>query len=145
VDLSEITTRLYVASAFYPPQPQDAFDFAGSTILDLAHIIPRKFARPEGAHLVSAYFPDGIVVPPVMVDALSATGKALLDDGHKVVALCDAGRNRSALVAGAILLRMGWTADDAIDRIRVARSDSLSRTGGALTNEHFVAWLKAQP
>jgi hypothetical protein len=57
-------------------------------------------------------------------------------DGRKVLVRCQAGLNRSALVMGLALIRLGWTADNAIRMMRQARSPYV------LCNESFVAYLR---
>ena len=61
-----------------------------------------------------------------------------LDRGEQVLVRCQMGMNRSGLIVAATLLLRGWTADEAIERIR-GRRDRL-----ALSNQNFVAWLQAQ-
>jgi hypothetical protein len=58
-------------------------------------------------------------------------------EGFKVLVRCQAGYNRSGFVAGFALTTLGYTADEAIDRIRARRSPY------ALCNEHFVRYLQA--
>lgn len=61
-----------------------------------------------------------------------------VDGGSKVLVRCQAGWNRSSLVTALALLKMGWTADEAITRIRKARGPY------ALVNSDFVRYLKEQ-
>jgi hypothetical protein len=51
---------------------------------------------------------------------------------------CQAGLNRSALVAGLALIRDGLHPDDAIRLLREQRCDAV------LCNEHFERWLRQQ-
>jgi hypothetical protein len=44
--------------------------------------------------------------------------------GKRVLVRCQAGLNRSSLVAGLVLVRDGWSGAEAIDKIRRGRSDS---------------------
>lgn len=55
--------------------------------------------------------------------------------GDKTLIRCQAGLNRSGFITALVLIRDGWDAQAAIDLIRRERS------GYALFNEHFVAWL----
>ena len=57
-------------------------------------------------------------------------------DGKRVLLRCQGGRNRSGLVMGVVLLRAGYSADDAIALMRERRHESV------LFNEHFVASLR---
>jgi hypothetical protein len=56
--------------------------------------------------------------------------------GTQVLVRCQAGLNRSGLVMALVLIREGYTADDAIALIRMRRGSS------ALCNHQFVAWLR---
>lgn len=58
--------------------------------------------------------------------------------GKKVLVRCQAGWNRSGLITALVLMRQGYTTDQAIDLIREARSKH------ALCNHHFVAFLRRQ-
>jgi protein-tyrosine phosphatase len=65
---------------------------------------------------------------PRVVDALK--------ENKKVLVRCQAGYNRSGLVVALVLLRLGYTADDAIALIREKRSEH------ALCNELFVEYIQ---
>jgi hypothetical protein len=58
-----------------------------------------------------------------------------MDAGQSVLVRCHAGLNRSALVAGLALVKQGWTAQEAADRMRAARSAFV------LSNAYFEAYL----
>lgn len=55
-----------------------------------------------------------------------------------VLVRCQAGMNRSGLVAGLSLVKQGWTTDQVLDRMRNARSPYV------LFNKSFVAHLRSQ-
>ena len=57
---------------------------------------------------------------------------------RRVLVACFAGRNRSGLVTGLVLKRIGYSADQAIRLIREARGES------ALSNPSFVRYLEAK-
>lgn len=61
---------------------------------------------------------------------------------HHVLVTCYAGKNRSAMVAALVLVKGGWTANGAIDRIRKARKLHPS-LGIALSNKRFVQSVRA--
>lgn len=61
-----------------------------------------------------------------------------LERGEQVLVRCQMGINRSGLIVAATLLLHGWTAEEAVERIRRHR-DPL-----ALSNPHFVEWLRLQ-
>ena len=73
--------------------------------------------------------------------AVAALGAALVGDGHRVLSHCGMGYNRSALVAGLILHRLGLPGPEVVARIRARRP-------GALFNDCFAEYvgsLKASP
>ena len=68
--------------------------------------------------------------------AVARLGASLIEAGHKVLSHCGMGFNRSALVAGLILCRLGMTGPDTVRRLRDCRP-------GALFNEVFAAHLES--
>ena len=63
---------------------------------------------------------------------------ALVGQGHRVLSHCGMGFNRSALVAGLILNRLGMRGPQVVRQLRARRA-------GALFNEHFARHLEALP
>ncbi len=88
------------------------------------------------------YFPisdDDEVLPcETKLRAVAKMGASLVADGHRVLSHCGMGYNRSALVAGMILVELGMSGAVAVDRIRARRP-------GALFNDRFAAFLTALP
>ncbi len=70
------------------------------------------------------------------LNAIADLGAALVKDGHRVLSHCGMGFNRSALVAGLILLRLGVSGPEAVRRLRSCRP-------GALFNEVFATHLES--
>lgn len=58
--------------------------------------------------------------------------------GKRVLTRCQAGLNRSSLFCALIMMKEGYTADEAIDLIRQKRS------GYALFNKKFVSYLRSK-
>jgi len=56
--------------------------------------------------------------------------------GKRVLVRCQAGINRSGLVMALMLIREGYSAEDAINLMREKRGRAV------LTNKHFENWLK---
>src|SRR5262249_17504100 len=85
------------------------------------------------------YFPisdDNEEEPPlVRLRAIARLGASLITQGHRVLSHCGMGFNRSALVAGLILIELGVPGAEAIERLRTRRP-------GALYNEKFAAILE---
>jgi protein-tyrosine phosphatase len=85
------------------------------------------------------YFPIFDENLPVLakLEAVATLGASLIRDGHRVLSHCGMGFNRSALIAGLILNRLGVAGPDAVRRLR-------ERRPGALFNDVFAAHLGAQ-
>ncbi|MGH9410672.1 MAG: protein-tyrosine phosphatase family protein [Vicinamibacterales bacterium] len=86
------------------------------------------------------YFPiyDEELPDSVRLDAVALMGAELVRNGHRVLAHCGMGFNRSALVAGRILHHLGMNGCDVVDRLR-------ERRPGALFNEVFADYLRTLP
>lgn len=126
MDISPIAPGLYVASRFFPfdddmpPNP---------VVIDCTTL------RDDDSDQKRA------------IDTLCIGACTLWEEyGMNVVLVCDAGRNRSAVVAAAVLVwdegNLGAPCADAIARVREAREPALGRSGGALTNLAFVRYLE---
>jgi protein-tyrosine phosphatase len=68
--------------------------------------------------------------------ALGSLGASLVASGHCVLSHCGMGFNRSALVAGVILHKLGMSGPDIVRRIK-------ERRPGALYNECFSDYLES--
>jgi protein-tyrosine phosphatase len=84
------------------------------------------------------YFPiDDDALPSLhKLASLGGLGAELVRSGHRVLSHCGMGFNRSALVAGVILHRLGMSGPETVARIR-------ERRPGALFNEVFAAYLES--
>ncbi len=84
------------------------------------------------------YFPfaddDQMLPSATKLRAIAQLGASLIQDGHRVLAHCNMGYNRSGLVAGLILKAMGVPGTAAVTRIR-------ERRPGALFNDRFAEYL----
>jgi protein-tyrosine phosphatase len=91
-------------------------------------------------HCVYIYFPitdDNEQMPPVnKLRAIAKLGASLIADGHRVLSHCGLGYNRSALVAGLILVELGMPGAVAVERLR-------QRRPGALYNDGFARFLES--
>ncbi|HYR41831.1 MAG TPA: dual specificity protein phosphatase [Terriglobia bacterium] len=86
------------------------------------------------------YFPieDADLPNLTRLDAVGDFGARLISGGHRILSHCGMGFNRSALVAGVILHKLGMTGSQAVERIRARRP-------GALFNEVFAEYLASLP
>jgi hypothetical protein len=86
------------------------------------------------------YFPiddDNECLPNMIkARAIARLGATLVAGGHRVLSHCGMGFNRSAFIAGLILVEMGMSGRDAVARLRARRP-------GALFNDGFAACLEA--
>jgi hypothetical protein len=71
------------------------------------------------------------------IDVLASHVEDAVRHGDKVLVRCQAGLNRSSLVTGLALIKMGWSAENAINRMREVRSPYV------LCNQSFVDYLMA--
>jgi len=87
-------------------------------------------------HILYVYFPiyDEDLPDMAKLQAVVRLGASLVAAGHKVLSHCGMGFNRSALVAGLILVEMGMSGEDAVAYLRRKRP-------GALFNQVFADYL----
>ena len=89
-------------------------------------------------HCLYIYFPiedDDQALPNMTkLHAIAKLAAHLIGEGHRVVSHCRMGYNRSAFVAGLILMELGMSGDAAVDRLR-------QRRPGALFNDFFASYL----
>ncbi|HEX7182260.1 MAG TPA: dual specificity protein phosphatase [Thermoanaerobaculia bacterium] len=87
-------------------------------------------------HVLYLYFPiyDEDLPDMPKLQAVAKLGADLVRSGHKVLSHCGMGFNRSALVAGLILVNLGLTGEEAVTILRRKRP-------GALFNEVFADYL----
>jgi protein-tyrosine phosphatase len=86
--------------------------------------------------LLYIYFPiDDAELPDLdKLHAVAQLGASLVTQGHKVLAHCALGCNRSALLVGLILMYLGMPGDEAVALLRRKRA-------GALFNPMFATYL----
>jgi protein-tyrosine phosphatase len=91
---------------------------------------------PNGCLYV--YFPiyDEQLPDLQKLEAVVSLGAHLVANGHRVLSHCGMGFNRSALVAGRILHRLGMPGPLVVERLRARRP-------GALFNEVFAEHLRS--
>ena len=91
-------------------------------------------------HCLYIYFPiadDDQQLPSVTkLRAVARMAAGLINNGHRVLSHCGMGFNRSALMAGVILVELGMSGRQAVARLR-------ERRAGALYNEMFSTFLES--
>ncbi|HXH37612.1 MAG TPA: hypothetical protein VNN08_03215, partial [Thermoanaerobaculia bacterium] len=73
---------------------------------------------------------------PARLEAVALLGAHLIESGHRVLSHCGMGFNRSALIAGVILHKLGMEGPAIVERLR-------ERRPGALFNEVFADHIGA--
>ena len=91
-------------------------------------------------HVLYLYYPifDEELPDLDKLQAVARLGSSLIQAGHKVLSHCSMGFNRSALVAGLILVHLGLSGEEAFNLLR-------SKRPGALFNEVFATYLRGLP
>lgn len=123
---------------FISPAIQDWSHLASrqiDTIFDLEGDLDAGVPTVPGQCLY-IYFPihDESLPSLSKLSGLANLGASLIQDGHRVLSHCGMGFNRSALLAGLILHRLGMPGPAVVERLR-------KRRPGALFNEEFAAYL----
>jgi len=95
-------------------------------------------ANPD--RVIYVYFPFADEGIPSLhnLHAVARLGAELVRSGERVLVHCQMGLNRSALVAGLVLVHNGMSGSDAVTRLQARRP-------GALYNEVFAEFLSVQP
>lgn len=96
-----------------------------------------KYRLPEGTERLEVVMYDGLDQATDEVDDLANEIVERLSEGQKVLVHCQAGCNRSALIAARVLMKRGHTADSAIALLRK------QRTHLVLCNDTFENWLRS--
>ncbi|MBV9495686.1 MAG: dual specificity protein phosphatase family protein [Acidobacteria bacterium] len=138
VDLSKLYQvdddgRLFISPVIRDWSILDAHGI--DTVIDLEGGLDECIPTVPGQCLY-VYFPiyDEDLPNLRRLEAVAAMGAHLVQGGHRVLSHCGMGFNRSALVAGRILHRLGMPGPDVVTRLR-------ERRAGALFNEVFAEHL----
>lgn len=114
--------------------PENLFD----TVVSMYH--RDGFEPSECVQHHQVLFPDAELVPEVQRLAEGAA-RVVADNvlaGRKVLARCQAGLNRSSLVAGLAMTMLGYSGPDAVQLIRSRRSP------WALCNEDYAVFISGR-
>ena len=110
-------------------------ELAISVVIDLEGAVDEGIpTRPGGILYVYLPFSDNELPDLAVLDASADLAARLLRSGYRVLVHCGLGLNRSPLLAGLVLNRLGWSGRDAVERLR-------ERRPGALFNEAYCDFL----
>lgn len=124
-DLSRLPARVTVSAI-----PENAFDVVVS-------LYSRPGSEPRGPLHIVSRFEDAHLTPGVKQTAhdLARDVSGRRERGECVLVRCQAGLNRSSLIAGLALIYLGMSGPDAVQLIRTRRSP------WALCNEDYAEYL----
>lgn len=142
---SEIVTNLFIGGHDYnvgfdgvqdirPVYPRDHFD----VVISMYY---RSIAyEPTAGQHIQCLFADSELSSQMRDQAVDASFSiaSSLEQGRKVLVRCQAGLNRSSLVAGLALVSMGFAGSDVVQMIRARRSP------WALCNETYAEFLASE-
>lgn len=125
--------RLYLSPAIDDWQPLEKHEI--TAVIDLDGDLDIGVPTIPN-HILYIYFPiyDDDLPDLAKLNAVAKLGAQLIQDGHRVLAHCGLGLNRSALMAGLILNHLGMKGSDAVSLLRARRP-------GALYNDNFASYL----
>ena len=140
VDLSKLYQVDDAGSLFISPVIKDwsVLEAHGiDTVIDMEGGLDDCIPTVPGRCLY-VYFPIYDEELPDMrkLEAVAALGAHLVEGGHRVLSHCGMGFNRSAFVAGLIMIEMGMSGPEVVARLR-------ERRPGALFNDGFAACLES--
>ena len=96
--------------------------------LGIPHLLREAAARGLRGHWLP--IPDGSVPPSQDdLDALLATLRQRLTEGASVVIHCEGGKGRTGVVAGCLLVSLGVSVPEALDRLNEARGPGCPQNG----------------
>lgn len=125
---------LYISGVILDWQPVHNLDI--SVVIDLEDDLDHGVPTAADEFLY-VYLPIHDAELPNLdrLHAVAESAAYLLRRGHRVLAHCGLGLNRSALMCGLILKNLGMPASDAVELLRAKRQ-------GALFNKTFAAYLE---
>lgn len=138
-ELSQIDDagRLFLSGSIEDWQP--VHDRGISVVVDLEGDVDHGVPSSADAFLY-VYLPihDGDMPNLDRLHAVGRLAAELVGKGHRLLSHCGMGLNRSALVAGLVLMHHGMDGPQAVARLQ-------ERRPGALFNEVFANYLRELP
>ncbi len=127
--------RLFVSSAI--DDWSVIHELAISVVVDLEGAVDEGVPiRPGGILYVYFPFQDAELPETDVLEASADFVTRLVRSGYRVLIHCSLGLNRSPLLAGLVLNRLGWSGRAAVERL-------CERRPGALFNEMYRGYLEA--
>lgn len=125
--------RLYISPAIHQWEP--LAEAGIRVVVDLEGGLDHCVPTVPG-HVLYVYLPiyDEALPDLARLHGVARLAAAQYRAGEAVLSHCGMGYNRSALVAGLVLVELGWKGVDAVARLR-------ERRPGALFNEAFAGYL----
>ncbi|MCL4488154.1 MAG: dual specificity protein phosphatase family protein [Chloroflexi bacterium] len=123
MDISQITDYLFVGAE---PRREDAEEIAGhqvQLVISMVRSRPLKvFTETPFASLWLPSF-DSFLTPISQMKLMQGVeaADAIIREGGRVLVHCQKGRHRSIIMAAAILIAQGYTADEAMALLRARR------------------------
>lgn len=142
VDLSKLHQVDDAGCLFISPVIHDwgiVSSYGVDTVIDLEGGLDECIPTMPNSCLY-VYFPiyDENLPDLEKLEAIASLGAHLVGNGHRVLSHCGMGFNRSALVAGRILHKLGMPGGEVVSRLR-------ERRPGALFNEVFAEHIASLP
>ena len=142
IDLSKLYQVDDAGTLFISPVIKDwsiLESYGIDTVIDMEGGLDECIPTVPGRCLY-VYFPiyDEELPDLRKLEAVAALGAHLVEAGHRVLSHCGMGFNRSALIAGRILHRLGMPGVEVVQRLR-------ERRAGALFNDVFASHLLELP
>lgn len=126
--------HLFISPAIHSWEP--IHDRKVNVVIDLEGDIDHGIPTMPNS-ILYLYFPihDEELPNLPKLHAIGTLGASLITSGHRVLSHCGMGFNRSALVAGLIMQKLGMPGREVVSKIR-------ERRAGALFNENFARFLE---
>ncbi len=123
MDLSQITDYLYIAAH---PRPEDAGPIGAlhvHFIISMLHHSPAEVYKRPPFQLLELGTYDSIFVPIPVKKLMQGVEAALpvIQRGEPVLIYCRQGRHRSVAMSSAVLIAMGYSAEEAMKLIKERR------------------------
>jgi protein tyrosine phosphatase (PTP) superfamily phosphohydrolase (DUF442 family) len=124
MDVSQITDQLYIAAHPKAEHADEIKAMGVHLILNMIFIRPAEVYRQPPFQMVTLRTFDSIFLPIPIKKLIIGVEAALpvLEDGDGVLVYCREGRHRSVAMAASVLIGCGFSADEAMEKIKSKRS-----------------------